>query len=572
MAHELINISPHPNGGGFDVPFKSGLISVPDDPGGYCISSGCGSGKTESIKSLIRNKHNEGILYCVDTISECQKMYQWCYDELVSPGIINDSDVMMINSKSPIESMKVYLETPELITQVKILIVVQVRFFVELINYFVIFNSQIPPLPFNGDFKVLMGRDDIRRWIIFDETPLFLKPFVSLTRGELAPYAVRSGKGWNCCSPSEVEAIYKAFIRGDRKMDYNAGDTRLAHIKNEVVIGEIPRRFNSWMAQKEKLYTIQYYPSDLIQLGMTSHVLIYEGAGDILIGQGSRFKLLDLPQKYNADVEFHYLSFSLARKKKPDDKAYADFVSSIRTILSSVVGKTLIVVWKDFKGGGLCDNSQSLNVDKLQQALEAAGVIPGTYSITYYGASDTKSTNAYRDYSNIILAGRWGLGGSVIENLKRAFDCQTACMENYMMWYYVQLLCRVGIRMGNGGKFHVFYSTDHTNEFIYRLSVYFNQNIFIPMKVKANTPLWALITRQYIKRGQGYLKDIKALIAHDTGLKDAIERGQSYRYNIPLKDLASICPRKKKQIRKDNYQRGLGKFLKVLSVDLIITK
>ena len=99
MAKERINIIPSHTGNGFDIPFPNGTISVPDTPGGYYVSSGCGSGKTESIKSLIRQKHSHGILYCVDTVVECQKMYQWVHDELVTPGFITNADVMMINSR-----------------------------------------------------------------------------------------------------------------------------------------------------------------------------------------------------------------------------------------------------------------------------------------------------------------------------------------------------------------------------------------------------------------------------------------------------------------------------------------
>lgn len=53
---------------------KTREIDVPDERGGYIISSGCGSGKTESIKSLIRNKYNDGILYCVDIKEKLDKI------------------------------------------------------------------------------------------------------------------------------------------------------------------------------------------------------------------------------------------------------------------------------------------------------------------------------------------------------------------------------------------------------------------------------------------------------------------------------------------------------------------
>ena len=51
---ELFDIIPNSTGNGFRMQLSTGVIDVPDDNGGYIISSGCGSGKTESIKSLIR--------------------------------------------------------------------------------------------------------------------------------------------------------------------------------------------------------------------------------------------------------------------------------------------------------------------------------------------------------------------------------------------------------------------------------------------------------------------------------------------------------------------------------------
>ena len=81
---ELFNISPHSTGDGFTMDLKTGVVDVPDENGGYIISTSMGAGKTESIKSLIRQKYNDGILYCVDTKEEeLKKMYCWIMEELV---------------------------------------------------------------------------------------------------------------------------------------------------------------------------------------------------------------------------------------------------------------------------------------------------------------------------------------------------------------------------------------------------------------------------------------------------------------------------------------------------------
>lgn len=569
MAKERITIIPHSTGNGFDIPFPNGTCKIPDTPGGYYVSSGCGSGKTESIKSLIRQQHSLGILYCVDTVAECKKMYQYLHNELVTPGFITDTDVMMINSKSNLESMKTYQDHPERICDVQILIVVQVRFFVELINYFLVYKPSSKPAPFDGDFRGLMARPDLRKYIIFDETPLFLKPFVTLSKGQLSPYVTERGGKWICKSPQEIRNIYDSFIKGDSKMDYCHKDNVLGRILNSVVLSVIPRLFDTWMAQTGREYYIQFWPSDLVQPKMTSHVLVYEGAGDILIGKSDKFQAIDLTPKYNCNVEFHHFDFKLSRKKIPDDTEYQSFVASIVSIIHAAQGKTLVVIWMDFKAGKLTDIPNDKYTEMLKDCLVTAGIQESEFAVTYYGASDTKSTNEYRDYTNIILAGQWGLGPSVITKLKNAFHCQDTCMENYMLWYYVQLILRIGIRNNHGGTYHVYYSSDHRDTFIDRIKIYLNYNILIPSKIKANTPLWEILVGQQ-KKGNYYLKDIRKLVQLDPGLKSAIESRTPYAMTIPLQKIGALIP-KKKRLQKDNY-RTLVKFLGNLSVHLNICR
>jgi hypothetical protein len=352
-------------------------------------------------------------------------------------------------------------------------------------------------------------------------------------------------------------------------MDYNRKDNVLARTMNSVVLSMIPRMFTSWMAQKGKEYHIQYWPSDLVQPKMTSHVIVYEGAGDILIGKSDKFQAIDLTPKYNCNVEFHPFDFQLSRKKIPDAPEYQSFVASIVSIIRAAQGKTLVVIWMDFKAGKLTDIPNDKYTEMLKDCLVTAGIQESEFAVTYYGASDTKSTNEYRDYTNIVLAGQWGLGPSVITKLKQAFHCQDTCMENYMMWYYVQLILRIGIRNNNGGTYHVYYSSDHRDTFIDRIKIYLNYNILIPSKIKANTPLWEILVGQQ-KKGSYYLKDIRKLVQFDHGLKSAIESRTPYVMTIPLQKIGALIPKKKK-LQKDNY-KSLVKFLGNLSVHLNISR
>lgn len=142
---ELFNIVPHTTGDGFTMRLMTGEIDVPDKYGGYLVSSGQGSGKTESIKSLIRQKYDNGILYCVDTNEELGKMYDWIirelvYDELCS---LRYDDVMIVSSDSRWSYFfDKYKNDPGILLNKKIILITHVRFWTDMINYFLLFKPK----------------------------------------------------------------------------------------------------------------------------------------------------------------------------------------------------------------------------------------------------------------------------------------------------------------------------------------------------------------------------------------------------------------------------------------------
>ena len=202
---------------------------------------------------------------------------------------------------------------------------------------------------------------------------------------------------------------------------------------------------------------------------------------------------------------------------------------------------------------------------KLTDALLDTGIDKDSFSVTYYGASDTKSTNDYRDYRNIILCGKWWLGGSTTKTLERAFGSQGNSGEDYMLWYYVQLLLRIGLRNNDGQTFHVYYTDDHDAGFIARLSLYINKNTLLAKKIKPGKPLWEVLIERH-KMGKHYLRNIRTLM--NPGLKNAIETEQAYTYTISLPEIATLIP-KKKRPQRDNY-KGLIRFLAKMNIRLSI--
>ena len=108
------SIKEHQNAKGFDVSFKTGSATIPDQEGGYIISTGCGSGKTESIKDLIRKKFEHGELYSVDNKSEANRIHQWVLSELVGLTPLKQDDVVLLHGDNPGE-LREYYNNPELL-------------------------------------------------------------------------------------------------------------------------------------------------------------------------------------------------------------------------------------------------------------------------------------------------------------------------------------------------------------------------------------------------------------------------------------------------------------------------
>lgn len=79
---------------------------------------------------------------------------------------------------------------------------------------------------------------------------------------------------------------------------------------------------------------------------------------------------------------------------------------------------------------------------------------------TYHGSTDTKSTNAYRTYKNIVFLGDWNIGAKDLQITCQAYDIKLTG-DRWHFYYYIQTICRIGIRNHNKGKYNVFFSDDH---------------------------------------------------------------------------------------------------------------
>ena len=561
---ELFDITPHSTGPGFRMRLKTGEIDVPDESGGYIVSSGMGSGKTESIKSLIRHKHDEGILYCVDTRDELEKMFGWIVENLVVEGVLRMEDVMIISSDpGRADFLGQYRDNPEILMEKKVILITHVRFWTDLINHFLIYKPGKEVDPFDGDFRALMRRDDLRRYIIFDETPTFINPFVEFDRSMLGIFGKTDENGNIVCKPpEELDRYYDLFIRGGRNDLFNQA-YRINRMKRDVVLGLIPKYYGSWMMSDTDRVGITFYPVDLCPEGMTisTHVLIFEGAGNILFRGSTRFTLLDTESKYNTVTEFRKMDFGLSRKCF-DEVGFGTFVKRIGRLIDK---PSLIVCWKDINGDD-DGPGKSGYAERFRRLLVAEGVDPGLFTVTYYGATDNKSTNSYRDVEQIFLCGDWNLPNTESAKIRRAYGTTTD-PHSQKDWYFSQLITRIGIRKHIEGEVYtVWYTDDFDDRFIERMDAYFNENRVVDRKSVSHNDWEKRLEGMKIRSN---LKDEIILLArYDKDMQKAITMDDEYTKEVTFVYLEMIGI--KRYVRERRKYDRLVETLSKLKITLVI--
>lgn len=472
------------NDGSIDFHFLTGHVSVPATPGCYTIACGCGAGKTTNIKSLILAKYQEGVLYCVDTLCALCEMYEFVYHNLIQTGQLQEDDVAIICSEQEdncLKTMHTYLNDPSVLVQKKVVLTTHVRFFSSLINYFLLYRVPRNSIGcFDGDFTALMQRSDLRRWIIFDETPLFIKPFFTMSYSFLGCFSENDprGQGMKCKSLLEIKRYYTAFISG-RKDDPFKHNTVVDRIKLETVLSLIPRLYSSWVSQQKGNDQLEIYfrPVDLCQPIVNSHVLVFEGVGDILLSR-TPYAMLDVSQKYSGQVQFCPIDQFQLKRQIRDNETLTNETNRLKSIISYNIShgkKTLVVCWKDQGKETNCDMegaNQSAFRDWIDEQLSKS-FERNWYRVIYYGSSFCKSTNAFHDFDAIVLWGKWSFPSTERKKILSNWGTMLSGVE-LDTWFFTQLISRIGLRNHDpNGEYRVYYTDDFCLNLINHLNAYF---------------------------------------------------------------------------------------------------
>lgn len=455
--------------------------------------------------------------------------------------------MILIHSKTDYDVMNEYANNPEEVTKKKVLIMTNVRLYTEYPPVYLLYNKNGAVLSsFDGDWKKLMNNPNTRRWICIDEIPGFIQKYASVSKLHLGVLGEDDSKGgYKAKEFVAMKKYYNTFIAHSDAAWFNTATT-LGLLKTDTALSIIESEYSN-MIKVQGDAVIQFSPCDFQT--NNSLVLIMEGAGDVLFKDSSIYKLIDIPQKYRAKADFHSFNVSnLNRRNNKHQELIKSMVQSVIAILSSVKGKTLIACWNDFKSedNGITSDTQNSNdstlVTLLSDELTKANISQDIYSIIYYGSAESKAVNDFKDYSNIILLGKWSLPVSTSsEKFNKAFQTNTT-LTRYMLWEYVQLITRIGIRQDK--DINVFYTDDHNKDFILTLEKYFNQNIL-------DIPEEHIDWRDKVKKlnnGTRVISQIERLSQRFPYIPQMIVEGkQNKTINVSLKEVNNLIGKSKKR-------------------------
>lgn len=573
MTDKTFTVTMSEGGNGFTMHLSTGDATIPDTQDAYVVSTGCGSGKSRSCEDLIGKNYDKGILYCVDTKVELDKMYNKILVKLPTWGLTID-DVMIISSDPKRrDPLKEYMDNPEVIMTKKILLITHSRFFLDFINYFLIYNPKKEVKPFTGDFVELMKRDDLRQYVLFDETPTFINPFLSIPRSMLAAFSEDDGKGgYSFVGEASMVKRYNDFIVGSSDNPFGDQQYKLNQIKKDVGLGLIAKNYDKWLATNAKEYDVTYYPVQLCQDVVKTHIVFLEGAGNILFDTVHRFNLIDVADKYNSTVRFEPFKFGLQRREKQREVskllAFEKWLHEKLKTNQTNGEKSLVVVWMDYATNG----NKSQKIVDFQKYIEtslkrAKHLDPDYYSVIYFGSDKSKSTNEFRDYKHIFLCGTWGVASGDVAKFNAQFGASLT-VQRKQLWSYVQLITRIGIREHAGSDYKVWYSDDYSKRFIVQLSQYFNNNTLDRRKVYTERcPDWLADRVEFKVLHKNYKIGLLKLTDWSGTILDNLELRTPFTVHISLDEIAKLFPDREK---KRGKYKSLIDALATLGMELII--
>lgn len=598
--------------------------------GAWVMSSGCGSGKTTNIRNLIGMRWYEGILYVAFTISEVNEMYKWIVGNLVGKtsdpntgNVLKLEDIVVLHSDTEADGvdMNLFRNHPELLADKRIILCTHHKLLNEPTEVLVSsrFNKRSASRLHSKSRCVINGlsQDHPRQWILIDESTeangrsytIPISTFAMLGEAIYTERVFRNNKyiTVDLKEPKLVRKnnMYMDFVDlielsskawGVPVLPINPNN-EINRIKFNQLADELYYNFDRYANicknSKNKIAKVQFNYTNIINQGMVSHLILFDGTGDIMLRNSKKFKVLDiLHNKYNSLLTTFKFDFNLFRKidryklvNGLNEYITSELEKSVN-ILTDIIQsnkKTLIFTWKNFKYDNTeinddlssqLDTTDNSNIIKdkstsifelnpdfdlpnyIRFELYKREILPDQFAVEYYGSGKDKAVNEYREFDSIVFLGNYQVPNYVIDDFNAMFESSISFTEYYAN-RVIQAICRGRIRKHNGEGMNIYFSSDWSDDVISYSLNYLTGSSNIH---NTSTPNISKNTYERLRKigiTPKKAEKIAKLCEYDDGILNAIERSTIYTINIKLDKIYELIPMSRKEVDKYIYLKDL---------------
>ena len=526
--------------------FVNGSTQLPTTNGLHISASSCGSGKTTIIAEIAKRHAADGVLIVVPTIEAANELSK----KLSGATVLHSQNVAAIEN---------YKSNPLLLRHSDILVITSARLIIDPVELFL-------------DFQFSKKR----RYVLVDELINFYPEPYSIPKQHIDTLTFVDKKQHRGChtldsvkigkktyyrqSYATTEEMEAAYQKSGNKL-FTGRTNALIEYKTEKMFRHVIDNGFTPIEQK-----ILDFANDHI-------TILFDGTADIVFGNDKRI-LPITGYKYNSDIEFIQFTLPIKRKNKEGFDIHS-FEKYANDTLNYIVGITksenlLIVTWKTldvYKNEGMADKFEDTKVSYdfprlLYDKLTSMGAVKSNLEVIYRGSGQDRGSNEYRDFESLMFLGEWNLPDNITGDINSMFGCKCN-FDDYKKSLMVQTICRLRIREHQGKSVKVYFSSDIDYNLMFSVQEYFKAVSDPGCKISGLSNPCPKLSRPH----KGYLYDLAVLEGYDSNIRDAVDNGLPYSFDITLTDLYKLIPKPKKA--KDRYS-GLVGYMKTYRITMNI--
>ncbi len=381
----------------------TGEMQLPCDGGAYVVVAECGVGKSTGITEMVKLFPKEAFAIFERTKADCDE----ARIRLIRSGVMPHEIIVLHGDSSDYPRLH---NDPERVSQSRIVIAPHIHLYTDFRPAFFTYDGgrRIDLEPYVAGMTKLMKSDIVRRFILIDEAPDFVVPFVKFNGVEMTNtyshysskcgrYGVDvdgSGKAFlNPMSQEQMERLYFSRVKKTPMTLFKDSDPH-AKLKIREALHYIRQNFRE---VAYKVNELRYHNlNDLVQHGSKANIYLFDATGAVLSNyRKSRFRPIRSSGKsYSSPIAFEKFTMKVDRWKH-ESVADASTIAAevalmadeIERQISTITGNTglldavnansrMTVIISDNLTTAMTGGQHSAGLNKYESICQGLGVDP----------------------------------------------------------------------------------------------------------------------------------------------------------------------------------------------------